>query len=388
MAVRSFCDQVRSFRQIIAEQRVLVLRVGRTAAAAADVLHRLQERPTPVTLASLRPQARDDLSRRKLRRFERLERDGDIGARAAAAARAEAAAARPSRSRSLTAGSAWMMLATSCSLRLHQLKRTRRVAANAALQLAGVLLRKEALGNHDVQIDIQADGREQQEHHDAPMIQRPVERGFVVAAQAARSRARSLRRSGRLARLRSLRSSSEHIIGVVVSEITREIRIDTDSVTVNSRKMRPTMPPANMKGMNTATSDRLMETTVKPTSCAPRNAAAGARHAGLDVPGGVFHDDDGVVHHEAGRDGERHQREIVEGVAEQVHRAEGADQRDRHDQRGNQRGAIAVQEHVDHQNDHGHREHQGLLDLAQRGADGDRAVEGHHQIDLRIDSTA
>ncbi len=49
--------------------------------------------------------------------------------------------------------------------------------------------------------------------------------------------------------------------------------IDTDRVMVNSRKMRPTMPPTSMNGMNTATSDRLMDSTVKPTSSAPRNAA-------------------------------------------------------------------------------------------------------------------
>ena len=38
---------------------------------------------------------------------------------------------------------------------------------------------------------------------------------------------------------------------------------------------------------------------------------------------------------------------------------------------GDQRRAIAVQENVDDQDDEGHREQQCLLDLAQRGADGD-----------------
>ena len=47
----------------------------------------------------------------------------------------------------------------------------------------------------------------------------------------------------------------------------------TDNVTVNSRNIRPMMPPANMNGMNTATSERLMDTTVKPTSRAPSRAA-------------------------------------------------------------------------------------------------------------------
>ena len=69
-------------------------------------------------------------------------------------------------------------------------------------------------------------------------------------------------------------SSQAHIIGVVVSEITSEIMTATDSVTANSRNSRPTCPPMNSSGMNTATSDRLIDSTVKPTSRAPRSAAS------------------------------------------------------------------------------------------------------------------
>ena len=47
-----------------------------------------------------------------------------------------------------------------------------------------------------------------------------------------------------------------------------------DSVTANSRNRRPTMPPISRIGMNTAISDRLIETTVKPTSRAPCSAAS------------------------------------------------------------------------------------------------------------------
>ena len=50
--------------------------------------------------------------------------------------------------------------------------------------------------------------------------------------------------------------------------------IAVDSVTANSRNRRPTMPPMNSSGMNTATSDMLMVSTVKPISCAPLSAAA------------------------------------------------------------------------------------------------------------------
>ena len=68
-------------------------------------------------------------------------------------------------------------------------------------------------------------------------------------------------------------SNQAHIIGVVVSEMTSDIKTAADSVTANSRNKRPTCPPMNSSGINTATSDRLIDNTVKPTSRAPSSAA-------------------------------------------------------------------------------------------------------------------
>ena len=62
-------------------------------------------------------------------------------------------------------------------------------------------------------------------------------------------------------------------MGVVVSETTMETTMATDSVTANSRNRRPTMPPISSSGMNTATSEMLMVSTVKPISAAPFSAA-------------------------------------------------------------------------------------------------------------------
>ena len=63
-------------------------------------------------------------------------------------------------------------------------------------------------------------------------------------------------------------------MGVVVSETSSETRMVTDSVTANSRKRRPMMPPIIRMGMNTATSEMLMERTVEPISAAPLKAAS------------------------------------------------------------------------------------------------------------------
>ena len=63
-------------------------------------------------------------------------------------------------------------------------------------------------------------------------------------------------------------------IGVSVSDTTPDTRIAALSVTANSWNSRPISPPMKRSGMNTATSDRLMEITVNPICRAPFNAAS------------------------------------------------------------------------------------------------------------------
>ena len=67
--------------------------------------------------------------------------------------------------------------------------------------------------------------------------------------------------------------------------------------------------------MNTATSETLIDTTVKPISRAPRQRRLARRHALLDVAAHVLEHDDRVVDDESRRDRERHQRQVVEAVA-------------------------------------------------------------------------
>ena len=50
----------------------------------------------------------------------------------------------------------------------------------------------------------------------------------------------------------------------------------TTIVTANSRKMRPTRPDMNTSGRNTAASEIVMETIVKPISFAPFSVASSA----------------------------------------------------------------------------------------------------------------
>ena len=116
-------------------------------------------------------------------------------------------------------------------------------------------------------------------------------------------------------------------MGVRLSETKPEIRIATLMVTANSWNSRPMMPPMNSTGMNTAASESVIERIVKPISRAPSKRRLHARLAHLHVADDVLQHHDGVVHHEAHRERQRHQREVVERVAQQVHGGERADDR-------------------------------------------------------------
>ena len=62
-------------------------------------------------------------------------------------------------------------------------------------------------------------------------------------------------------------------MGVTVRDTTSDTKTATDKVTANSLNSRPTIPPISRIGMNTATSDKLIDSTVKLTSRAPCMAA-------------------------------------------------------------------------------------------------------------------
>ena len=62
--------------------------------------------------------------------------------------------------------------------------------------------------------------------------------------------------------------------GVAVREMAMEIKMAVESVTANSRKRRPMMPPIRRMGMKTAISDMLMVKIVEPISEEPFIAAA------------------------------------------------------------------------------------------------------------------
>ncbi len=68
--------------------------------------------------------------------------------------------------------------------------------------------------------------------------------------------------------------NSEHMTGVRVSETKADTITATVTVTANSWKRRPTIPPMKSSGMNTAVSEKVMDMMVKPICPAPLRAAS------------------------------------------------------------------------------------------------------------------
>ena len=90
---------------------------------------------------------------------------------------------------------------------------------------------------------------------------------------------------------------------------------------------------------------------MKPICRAPLSAASMGVSPVLDEAEDIFDDHDGVIDHEADGDGDRHEREIIEAVMQQVHHAKGAGQRERHGDAGDERGPEAAQKEEDHHDD-------------------------------------
>ncbi len=101
------------------------------------------------------------------------------------------------------------------------------------------------------------------------------------------------------------------------------------------------------------------------------------------MPGDVLQHDDGIVHHETGGDGQGHQREVVDRETGQVHHPEGADQRQRHGDRRDDRGRRPAQEQEGHHHHQGNGEQQLVLHVAHGGTDGLGTVGEHAHVQTR-----
>ena len=103
----------------------------------------------------------------------------------------------------------------------------------------------------------------------------------------------------------------------------------------------------------------------------------------LDITRDVFQHHDGVVDHETDGDRQRHQRQIVEGVAERPHQRAGSEQRKRHGDGWNDGRPETAQEQED---DHDHQrdgQQQRELNVRDRGANGLGTIADELDLDCR-----
>ena len=105
------------------------------------------------------------------------------------------------------------------------------------------------------------------------------------------------------------------------------------------------MPLMNATGMNTADSPNAIAMTAGVTSSIAWYVASRGLQALLDPALDVLDDDDRVVDHDADRQHQPEQRQVVQREPEQPHDRERADQRHRDRQQRDDRRPPALQEH-------------------------------------------
>ena len=124
-----------------------------------------------------------------------------------------------------------------------------------------------------------------------------------------------------------------------------------------------------------------MESTVKPISFEPSRAASLRGDPLLHVPGDVLEHDNGVVHHKPRGDRQRHEGEVVQVVAADVHDAECADKGDRDGHGRDDGGAHIPQEREDHQDHQAEGDQEVDLDVLEGAPDRGRPVLNNGEID-------
>ena len=109
------------------------------------------------------------------------------------------------------------------------------------------------------------------------------------------------------------------------------------------------------------------------------------REAVLDVTNDILDHHDRVIDHEADPDREGHERQVVEAVAKLIHHREGADERERNRDGGNDRRPEIAQENEDHHHHESDRQDQRELNVGDGGADGGRPIGCDVHLDGRGD---
>ena len=119
-------------------------------------------------------------------------------------------------------------------------------------------------------------------------------------------------------------------------------------VTANSRNRRPTMSPIKSSGIKHRDQRDGERDDGEADLLRALEGGFHRRQALFEVAGDVLDHHDGIVDDEASRNGKGHQGEIVEAVTQRFHDDEGADQRERYGDAGDDGRGKTAQEEKDH----------------------------------------
>ena len=219
-----------------------------------------------------------------------------------------------------------------------------------------ILARQEALRHEREQVTGADQQRDRHRHrHDVEAQARRAASSRRARSQPRRTSARSRCRTTPCFCVCGGFRKRLHSIGVRLIDTKPDTRIATPIVTANSCSSRPTTPPMNSTGMNTAASDTRHRQNREGDFLRPVERRPHRRLAHLHVPDDVLQHHDRVVDDEADRERQRHQRQVVEAVVEQVHHREGRDDRGRQREARDDRRRDVPQEQEDHEHDEARR---------------------------------
>ncbi len=140
----------------------------------------------------------------------------------------------------------------------------------------------------------------------------------------------------------------------------------------------------NAVGTNTAHSTSAVAMIGPVTSRIACRVASIGFEAACDVALDVLDDHDRIVDHDADGEHQTEERQRIQAEAEEMHDRKGADQRHRHGDQRNDRGAPGLQEHDDDQDD----EQDGLEQRVHHRVNGAAHEHGRVVDDLVVDALA
>ena len=263
--------------------------------------------------------------------------------------------------------------------RLHRRERDVLRRVGEAHDHPDVLLREKPLRRDDVEPHRARDREQRDAEHEPAMTKHPFQRALVASHDPV-----------------------EHVLGgperpavlplVVLQQTRRHHRRerqrdhgrDGDGDAERHRELAEETPddPAHEQNRNEHGEERHRDRDDRESDLtSPFDGGVERLHPLLDEARDVLGDDDGVVDDEPRRDRERHERQVVEAVAEQIHDAERADERERHGDGGNDGRAHGTQEHEDDEHDEHDADDERDLDVVDGGADALGPIERDARLD-------